>query len=92
MRPIYAHSLQDTYTIYKHTLRAYNLRVQPPRTIYAPVLRVQSTRPTYVIRHVIRLSLARTCYATVLHVQSIRPTYAIRHVIRLSLACMYFTS
>ena len=34
------------------------------RTCYAPILRVQSTRPTYAIRHVIRLILARTYYTS----------------------------
>ena len=43
---------------------AYNLRARLLRTIYALVLRVQSTHPTYVIRHVISLSLARTYYTS----------------------------
>ena len=63
-RPIYAHNLQDMHTIYKHTLRAYNLRARPTRKMYVPVLHIQSMRPTYLIRHVIRLSLARTYYTS----------------------------
>ena len=51
-RTIYAHNLHDTYTIYKHTYA---------RTIYAPDLRVQSTRPTYAYN--LRARLTRTIYA-----------------------------
>ena len=71
----HTHTLHVTYTIDKHSLRAlftrtiYTIRTQftstlYARTSYAPDLRVQSTHPTYVIRHVIRLSLARTYYTS----------------------------
>ena len=94
----HTHTLHVTYTIDKHSLRArfpraiHTTRTRftntlYARTIYAPHLRVQSTRPNYVYNlraqltrtiyvlvwraRIIRLSFARTCYAYNLHA---RPT------------------
>ena len=68
-RPVSTRNLHDTYKIYKHTLRAYNLRphlrVQSMPSNYVYNIRAQLTRTTYVSfwrARIIRLSLACTCY------------------------------
>ena len=62
MRPNYVYNLraQLTRTIYVLVWRAYIIRLSLARKSYALILCIQSTRPNYAIRHMIRLSLART--------------------------------
>ena len=97
-RPASARNLHDTYNIYKHILRSYNLlpqlRAQSTPANYVYSLHTQLTRTIYVLvwrARIILISLACTCYVLILRVPPTRPTYTIRHVIRLSLARTYYT-
>ena len=86
MRTIYTICTRFT----KHTLRAYNLRPQYTRTIYALELRVQSTLPTYAYN--LRLSLARTRYTYNLCAKLTRTTFLLvwrARIIRCGLARTY---
>ena len=64
MLPNYVYNLraQLTRTIYVLVWRARIIRLSLAHTCYALISRIQPARPTYTIRHVIRLSLARTYY------------------------------
>ena len=59
---VYNIRAQLTHTIYVLVWRARIIRLSLVRTSYTPILHVQSTRPTYAIRHVIRRSLVRILY------------------------------
>ena len=67
-RPTYAYNLHARLTRYVTSYvlvwRVRILRFSSARMCYTLVLPLQSTRPTYAIRHVIRLILARTYYTS----------------------------
>ena len=59
---VYNLRAQLTRTIYVLVWRARFIHLSLARTCYALILRVQSMRSTYAIRHVKRLNFVRTYY------------------------------